>query len=267
MMTSYALATVRATLRSRVALAVVLFGVALVAVSYLAGSFSPRQPKTVALDVGLSMFRLTLLVLVLSWIQENVMRDIDRRTVLFLFAYPVSRTQYLAGRFVGIVLMSALAAVGFGLLLTIAVLAAGGLYEQSVPVQLGMPFWLTVLGLWIDVSVVASVAMAVASIATSQVMPLAVGLAFAAAGKGIGAVIQYLSTETGDKALVATYLPVLDAARWLLPDLSRLDWRDWTLYGLAPSGSEIFGAVVMALAYVVVMLATAGLMLDRRELS
>jgi hypothetical protein len=43
-------------MRSRSIQAVLVLGLLLVGVAYLSAAFSPRQPKTVALDVGLSEF-------------------------------------------------------------------------------------------------------------------------------------------------------------------------------------------------------------------
>jgi hypothetical protein len=51
----------------------------LIGIAYLSGYFSPRQPQTVALDVGFSGIRFSLVLLNLFWVQELVAREIDRR--------------------------------------------------------------------------------------------------------------------------------------------------------------------------------------------
>jgi hypothetical protein len=48
-------------------------------VAYLSASFSPRQPQTVALDVGLSGLRFSLVLFALFWVQELVGREIESR--------------------------------------------------------------------------------------------------------------------------------------------------------------------------------------------
>jgi hypothetical protein len=58
--------------RARLSVVVVALAVTLVLVAWLAGQFSPRQPATVALDVGISFIRLALPVLVLLQIQDLV---------------------------------------------------------------------------------------------------------------------------------------------------------------------------------------------------
>jgi Cu-processing system permease protein len=64
--------------------------------------------------------------------------------------------------------------------------------------------------------------------------------------------MAYLSRGAdGDEELVATYSPNVDLIRWVLPDLSRLDWREWAMYQLAPGGETVFWSVTMACAYIV----------------
>jgi hypothetical protein len=90
-MFEFALSGLRSGLRGRSFHAVFILGVLMIGIAYLSGFFSPRQPQTVALDVGFSGIRFSLVLLNLFWVQELVAREIDRRVILFSLAYPVSR--------------------------------------------------------------------------------------------------------------------------------------------------------------------------------
>jgi ABC-type transport system involved in multi-copper enzyme maturation permease subunit len=217
----------------------------------------------VALDVGLSGIRFSLVLFALFWVQELVGREIEKRTVLFALTYPVPRGQYLLGRYLGVVGLLLLAALLLGLLLWIVVLNAGGGYDQGFAVAAGSAYWLTVAGLWVDAAVVAAFALLLASLSTVPILPLALGLAFAVAGKSLGAVIEYLAR--GDDPSVAALKPIVDAIAWILPDLSRLDWRPWPMYGLVPDTSAVIAGLLMAVAYGGLLLALAVLKFNRRE--
>jgi Cu-processing system permease protein len=78
-MWQFMLSAWRAGLRSRSIQGVLVLGVLLMGVAYLSASFSPRQPQTVALDVGLSGLRFSLVLFALFWIQELVGREIESR--------------------------------------------------------------------------------------------------------------------------------------------------------------------------------------------
>lgn len=246
--------------------AIFVFGLLLVGVAYLTGQFSPRQPMTVALDVGLSGLRFVLVLLSLFWVQELVGREIDRRTVIFALTYPVPRAYYLIGRYLGIIALSLVATVILGLALWLAVLLTGGGYEQQFPVMLGLPYWTTIAGLWLEVAVVTAFALWIAALSTVAILPLALGAAFAIGANSLGAVRDYLSHGAdNDAAMVARFDPVTSAIQWIMPDLSRLDWRLWPMYSLPPKADEVLWALAMAVAYITLMVWLAVTAFSRRE--
>lgn len=265
-MQEFLISGLRSGLRGRSFHAVFLLGVALVFVAYLSGSFSPRQPGTVALDIGLSGMRFTLVLMALFWVQELVTRELERKTVLFSLAYPVSRSAFLLGRYAAVALLGLLAALVFGLALMLAVFLAGGHYDQEFAVSLGGAYWSSVLGVWLDVVTVAAFGICIAALSTVSIMPLAMGAAFAIAGKALGPTLDYIAEGAdGDSLVLGKVAPVLDFARGVVPDLSRLDWRDWPLYGVVPEPSMLAWSVAMALTYALLCLALAVWLFSRRE--
>jgi Cu-processing system permease protein len=255
----------RAGLRSRSIQGVLALGVVLVGVAYLSASFSPRQPRTVALDVGLSGLRVSLVLLALFWVQELVGREIERRTVLFSLTYPVARGNYVLGRYLGVIGLLGLAALILGVLLWFVVATTGGDYQQSFAIGGGLPYWLTVFGLWADAAVVAAFALWLSTFSTVPMLPLALGLAFAVGGKSLGAVAEYLAKGADGDPAMMRFAPVIDAVQWVLPDLSRLDWRAWPMYGLAPEGLAIGLGLALAASYAALLLALAVITFSRRE--
>jgi hypothetical protein len=61
------------------------------------------------------------------------------------------------------------------------------------------------------------------------------------------------------------FAPVIDAIQWVLPDLSRLDWRIWPMYGLAPDGQAVGLGLVLAMSYVALLLTLAVMTFNRRN--
>ncbi|WP_300341790.1 ABC transporter permease subunit [Accumulibacter sp.] len=245
---------------------ILLLGTLLVGVAVLAGSFSPRQPQTVTMDVGFSGIRFSLVLFAVFWVQELVGREVERRTVLYALAYPVSRGAYLLGRFLGVLGLLVVAAVALGGLLWLSVIFSAGEYTQGFPVQTGWPYWLTIAGLWADAAVVAAFTLWIASLSTVQMLPVALGALFAVAGKSLGAVLDYLERGAdGDQELIGRYGSLLETIQYLLPDLSRLDWRTWPMYGVPVSDAAVFYGLLMGAGYVLLLLAMAVITFGRRE--
>jgi ABC-type transport system involved in multi-copper enzyme maturation permease subunit len=261
----FLLSAVRAGLRSRSIQAILILGILLMGAAYLSASFSPRQPQTVALDVGLSGLRITLVLFALFWVQELVAREIERRTVLFSLTYPIARSHFIVGRYLGVLGLLGLAAILLGLMLWLVVLLLGKGYEQGFSVVIGMPYWSTVVGLCMDAAVVAAFALWVSTFSTVPMLPLALGLAFAVAGKSLGAVAEYLARGAdGDPALMR-FAPIIDAIQWVLPDLSRLDFRAWPMYDLAPASQTVGLGLMMAASYAALLITLAVLTFTRRD--
>ena len=256
----------RAGFRSKSVHAILILGVLLVGVAYLAAMFSARQPKTVALDVGLSGLRFCLVLFSLFWVQELVAREIEQKTIMYALSYPIPRSEYVLGRYLGILGLLGLATLLLGLLLGVVVLASGGQYRQSFAIVLGVPYWATVFGIWVDAALVTAFAFWISTLSTVPMLPLALGAAFAIAGKGLGAVMQYLTSGAdGDEALVSVYAPLIEKIQWVLPDLSRLDWRVWPMYDMSPGMGEIGFAILMASGYIVLMMGLSIYTFSRRE--
>jgi len=264
-MWQFMLSAGRAGLRSRSIQAILILGALLVGVAYLAASFSPRQPQTVALDVGLSGLRITLILFALFWVQELVAREIERRTVLFALTYPVARGHYIIGRYLGVLGLIALAAVLLGMLLWVVVLTLGKGYAQGFAIAPGFPYWSTVAGVWVDAAVVAAFALWVATFSTVPMLPLALGLAFAVAGKSLGAVAEYLAKGADGDMELMRFAPIINAIQWLLPDLSRLDWRVWPMYGMEPDAQAVGFGLILAASYAALLLTLAVMTFTRRD--
>lgn len=242
-------------------LAALLIGAAL-----LASSFSGRQPLTVGLDVGLSGIRFILLFMVLVWVQDLLARDIERKTLYFMLAYPYSRAQFLLARFASLALLAALAAALIGGLLLLVLSLFGGEYQQLTPPALDGRYALVLLGIWLDLLVVIAFAVLLCAVSTTPFLPLLLGLAFALAARGLGPTFDYLRNEAfADSTQVRWFKPLLEFSYAWLPDLSRLDWRSLALYGLPVDFAVIGLALLMALAYVGLLLCLAVLVFERRN--
>ena len=267
-MLQFFLSSWRAGFRSRSFLSVFLIGIALVGVAFLSASFSPRQPRTVALDVGLSGFRFCLVLFAITLTQDLVGREIDRRSVVLTLSYPVHRASYLLGRYFGVLALTGVGAAILGMLLLVAVLFSGLHYDQSFQVALGVPYFVAIIGVWMDVAVVAAFTLWIATLSTVSMLPLALGALFAIAGRALGPVADYvIKGADGQADLTASYGPVLSIVRWLLPDLSRLDWRVWPMYAQPPDALAMWLSVLMALLYSGLMLGLAIQTFSKREFS
>jgi ABC-type transport system involved in multi-copper enzyme maturation permease subunit len=244
----------------------VVLSLLIIGLAWLAANFSARHPETLALDVGLSGMRAILIFMALFWVQDLIGRDIERKTVMFALAYPVPRSHYLLGRFFGIALLSAGSVAIMATILWVTLQFKMVDYNQMTPIDTGLAYWATCFYLYISILVVAAFALLVATLSTTPMLPLLLGAGFAVVASSIGATLDFLLySDLAEEAQRESLSGVLQAASWVFPDLSRLDIRDWTLYGAAPDARQLLLPLVMAFAYIAVMLGLAVNRFQARE--
>jgi len=258
----------RLGMRSHAMRALLVLGVALLAVAFLAGAFSLRQPLVVAMDMGISGLRFLGMLMVLFWMQEAFAKDIERRTVTFALAYPSPRAAYVLGRFLGVLgLVAWTVALWGGALYLINQFADWG-YAESSRVFFGPGYLLVLAGIVLDLATIGAFFVFVASLSETPMLSFLVSFGFAIAARTLGVMIDYLAlSQAADRHMQATLLPLLDDLRWLLPDLSRLDWRMVVLYDHWPPPDQIAQGVAIALGYLTLLLAAAVLAYRRRDFS
>ncbi len=263
----HAWSAIRLGLRRRSLLLILILGLIVISGGALFGEFSGRQPATVAVDFALSAFRVAALLLALFWTQELFAKELEQGALHTLLSLPRPRHHYLLGRFLGVAGLAAGTLLLYGALLVVLGWTASAGYSQATPIHNGWPVAAVMAYLWLDLITVAAFAWLMATLSTTPMLPLALGLAFAWAGRALGPVLGYLLGEGQERRDLRGILagPLQDL-QWLLPDLSRLDIREALLYGQWPSGTSLTAAAGMALGYASVLLGLAIWRFSAREL-
>lgn len=244
----------------------VILSLLIIGLAWLSANFSVRHPATLALDVGLSGMRAMLIFMTLFWVQDLIGRDIERKTVMFALSYPVARSRYLLGRFFGIALLSAAAVAIMGTLMWITVRFNPVQYAQSTPLDIGLAYLATCAYLYLAILVIAAFAVLVATLSTTPMLPILLGLGFAVVASSIGATLDFLMySDMAEPGQRENLSGLLQSASYIIPDLSRLDIRDWALYGAQPDSQQLLLPPLMALAYIIVMLGLAVNRFQARE--
>lgn len=232
---------------------------------WLSSSFSARQPYTLALDLGISSIRIMLIIMGIFWIQELFAKDVEQKTIVFALSYPVSRGTYIFGRFIGVCSLLFVALSIMGLILWLLIQSVFFDYKQVTPINLGIGYIVTLIYLWLSTVCIMAFSMFVASISTVPMLSFILGIGFAIGATLIGPTLDYFVKAEPD--YYQNLGPIAEKLFWLLPDLSRLDIRDWALYGQVPDTNILIYGFFMVLVYSAIMLLLANLKFSNREFS
>ena len=234
--------------------------------AFLAAQFSGRQPATVALDLGVSVIRLLLPLVLILTIQELLSREFDRRYFLNTLSYPHPRHRLLLGRFAAATLLTLGLLTALSVALALLVWLIGKGYAQSTPVALGLPYAVTIAFIGLDLLLLTAVATLLSVVASTPSFVLVGTLGFMLVARSFGAIVELLTRNAMVVADGETYRSGIGALSYLLPDLGALDVRMVTLYGrmdLLPTDWP--WVVLSSLTYTLGLLAVAVWALQRKR--
>jgi ABC-type transport system involved in multi-copper enzyme maturation permease subunit len=242
--------TFREALRRKVQVNLLLFALLLVVVSLVLSQLTIGEMHRIASDLGLTAMELMGSLIAIFLGANLVAGDVERRVLYPVVAKPITRGQYVLGRYLG------LAAT---LLMNLAVMAVTlaamlALEERSLrPLDLALLSAFAMLG--VQLLVVAAVAVLFSSITTTTLAAI-FSLALTLAGR-LSNDLRTLWEGAGAQ---------IGKALWyVLPNLSALSLNESVVYRTPPPASAWL-AVLYALLYAAAALALAAAVFERRDL-
>ncbi|MEA5580312.1 ABC transporter permease [Nodularia harveyana UHCC-0300] len=216
--------------------------------------FAAATEDKMFLDFGLGAMSTVTLIVAIFIGTGLVNKEIDKRTILVLIAKPVSRSEIISGKFLG---LSAVLAVLVAVMTVIYVgfLQLGNIPYSLLSIVIGAGF------LILQSSLITAVAITFGVFTSSL---LAVTLTFAVYLMGnITPDLVKLGRLSDSPAIER----VTQALYLILPDLSRLDLKNDAVYGLSalPDTTVLISSVGYGLIYSVMLLAIANIIFLRRE--
>jgi ABC-type transport system involved in multi-copper enzyme maturation permease subunit len=254
----------RESVRDRVPYNLLLFAVLLISSSYLIGQLTAGQDVKIIKDLGLAATAVFGLFISIFIGIGLVSKEVERRSIYALLSKPVSRSQFIAGKYAGLVLtLAANVAV-----MAIALYAVLGYMVWSAPPTIragwdapGMdPALLkAVFLIFVELMLVTAIALFFSTFSTPM---LSAALTF-----GFFIVGHFNADLKNFDKVVSSR-----AAAWLargayhvLPDLSAFDVKTEVVHGLPVSAGYLATTTAYGLVYVAGLLLAATVIFSRRD--
>lgn len=240
-------------------LAVLLLGIPIVA------SLSMRQMTELSITLSLSLISFILLLLAVFLGATSIWKDIDRRYTFSVLSLPLSRSGYVAGRFLAIAIFLFLTALLLGAVACLVIEISSGGYPQDRPFV-----WNTIFAAlffdYLKYVLVAAVALFFSSLSTSFFLPIfgTIGIFFA--GTVSQQVYDYLQSPLAEKMVPPLAKQCALILYYLLPNLSGFDLKVNAVYALPLSIAGLSLTFGYFLVYVGILLSGAALIFGRREM-
>lgn len=261
-----ALVTLKEGIRNRTFYGLSLIALFLFTASFLVSSFIMRDVGKVAVDTALSAISFTGLLLVL-FVGINLMaRDLDKRTIYLVLSRPVSRQQYILGKFLGIVLLIVAAVIVLSLFGAITILAVKFTFPGYFPRFSWRPVLLAELFIALSLIMLSALSFLFASFASSSFVTLALTIISYAIGQSLSEVKALVEAP---QAVGITVSPVtvklVQAAYYLFPNLSLFDIKTQAAHGLAIPPAFIVWTILYGMVYTCLVVAVAATFFRKKE--
>ena len=243
--------TVRDALRNRVLYILVFFAVVMIGTSVVLASLSYVERERILQDVGFSAIRLFGAAIAIFMGVGLIHREVERRTIYTILSKPVTRAQFLAGKYLGLV-------ATLWLQLGIMVAAFVGVsFLSGAPLHAGH---FVALGL---VAVELAVVVAFATLFSSFATP------FLAACYSVGLyLVGHLTRDLRGLGAASDSVAVQEVTLWIhrvFPDLSALNRGIEAVHDLPIPPHEVGFAVLMGVAWSLGFLLVAVVVFERRD--
>ncbi|MFB6262576.1 MAG: ABC transporter permease, partial [Bradymonadaceae bacterium] len=244
--------TFRASVRSRVFIALLIFCAGIMLSSLLLGALSLHNELRVTTDVTLFASTIFSAAITIYVTIDLLHTEIDRHTIHTILSKPVRRWQFVLGKFLGILaLMAAIVALLFGFAATLVALQGG-----TITLELGYAFAL----IYLQIVILTAAAMLFASYSS----PLLSGL-FAAAVFVLGHLHEQLETlaSTFEGAWLRRLADVLEH---VVPDLASLNLTVELVRDIPVPSDYLLTAVWYASSYAAIALFGAMIVFSNRDI-
>jgi ABC-type transport system involved in multi-copper enzyme maturation permease subunit len=247
--------TLREALRQKLAVNLLVFAVALVTASILISSLTFGEQYRIIVDLGLTSMEVfgTLIAVFLG--AGLVGRDIERRTVYPIIAKPISRGEYVAGRYLGLVATTTLNLLVMALFF-VAVLA---FYLRGLGFVSETPLVANVASLALQFAMVAAVAVLFSTFTTTTLSAIFT-LSLVVAGHLASDLVRYWSREGEAMAVIGKGIYLL------VPNLEALNFKEAMVYKDTLSASTLALAYGYGILYTVAVVALSAAVFGKRDL-
>lgn len=238
--------------KSKVMMNVVLLGLSMGVVSYVAAEFTYGVPGKVSLDFGLGALTLSCVAIAIFMGSTLISKEIESRTIYMALSRPLSRAGFLSGRILGMVAFLGLNTLLLGSLAIGLFSFYGGKIDTLI-------FW-TILFVFIE-SVMTLLVVVNFSMVSNSVMSVVYSICIYVVGHALPQTLELGLVERRPflENIISFYSTVF-------PNFDRLSVRDFVLYDQFLPNDYLTDSLLYGLCYSLFLLVIAIVLFRRKSL-
>jgi len=243
--------TFKEGLRQRILMLIVLFSILVILVSVFMGPFALGEAPKIIRDVGLAAASLFGILVVIIIGSTLIHRDIEKRTIYTVITKPVTRSEIIIGKFLGLLL-----------LITILVCAMAGIHQLVIYILEGsfdLPLLIAIPFSLIEIMILLGILLLFSSFSTPALSAV-MGIIFFI----IGHASPDLKLFADQTKIVATkYLAY--GFYYVLPNLENFNLRIDLAHRLPLHSDQVIFSICYGIIYTIFLLYLSVIIFEKRE--
>jgi ABC-type transport system involved in multi-copper enzyme maturation permease subunit len=243
--------TFREIIRDRILYGIVVFALLLIGLSIALGNLSFAEQSRISADMGFAGIQVGLAILSVFVGSTLVAREIEKQTILTLLARPISRTQFLLGKLLGINLVVIVVMIGLSVVLGLVLFFLGFEIKEA--------FFEALWGIFLECSVLIALTLFF-GVFSRPMMSVMFVSAFFLIGHWVSTLDSLIN-----KGSTEAFKAAVQIFDYTIPNFERFNWRSAPIYDAAISASELFSASAYAVGWIVLLIALTAWIFRSRD--
>ena len=228
-------------------------------------SFSLRQIQEVSITLSISLHSFILLMLSLFAGISTIWRDIERKFIYNILSYPLSRNEYIVGRFLGCLFLIIVVSVINIILSCIAIYISSCMYKSRLPLV-----WANILTAFGFVILKYILLMGFnflfASFSTSFFVPFFLTIAVYIIGNCSQGIYEYIISSYG-KNYPTSFKFLIKSIYYVLPNFSSFDFTVFAAYSLHIKLNDVLFTLAYFFLYFSIIFFITCIIFSKRDLT
>lgn len=261
-----AIVTFREGIRNRMLVGISIFALCIFVANLVVCQMIMRDVGKVAVDIALSTVSFCGLLTVLFVGTNLIAKDFDRKTIYVVLSRPISRTQYIFGKFTGLVLLLLVTTVLLGVCALGSVYVAKWTYPNYFEDFSALHVVIALVYIFLGLVMLAAVIMFFSAVTSSSYICLIFAVISYLVGSVSSDVVELLSLKDNVGIVVSPLIEkIVLFVSYLFPNMALFDLKILAAHGVALDAGMLLWPVLYWFSYVAFMLVAASIVFRNRE--
>jgi ABC-type transport system involved in multi-copper enzyme maturation permease subunit len=252
-------------IRSRALFGIFILAILMFAATVALTNLFMRDIMKVAADLSLSTISFAGLLMVVFIGTNLLAKDIDKRTIYMVISRPISRSQYIVGKYLGLCSLVVAGVLLLGVVSSAPVYLSVLTYKNPVTVFKWPVYFTAIAFIALKLSVISSIIIFFSSITSTSFISLVLTIATYLIGSTNEVARAIIESKPEGEEISLLMSGIIKFVYYVFPNLSAFDLTLQASHGLSVPAGYLFWVPLYALFYIAVMVAAAAVIMERRE--